>query len=176
MQRNVIETATGAIVLAVAAVFALYASQHSQVGLDSSDGYPLHASFTNATGISTGSDVRIGGVKVGVVSDIMLDKNTYEAVATFLLKRDIQVPSDSSAAVASAGLLGDKFVDITPGGSEEMLQKDGKITYTQSSVSLEQLIGKFMFGGGSGGSAEKGAAPAEKTAKQPAPDMMPDLQ
>lgn len=157
MQRNVIETVLGAVVLTIAAGFMVFAYEGSQVKVE--DGYPIKARFDNITGINTGSDVRIGGIKIGVVSGLDLDNETYQAVATLQIRNQTKLPTDSSAAIASSGLLGDKFVQITPGADEAMLEKNGMITYTQSSISLEELIGKFVFS--SGGVDEKPAEAAE---------------
>lgn len=163
MQKNVIETITGAVVLATAAIFLVYASEHSQINVD--DGYKLNAHFSNATGLATGSDVRVGGVKIGVVSGMSLDPETYQAVVMMEIKPEIKIPADSSAAIASSGLLGDKFVALEPGGDEKMLEPGGKIEFTQSSVSLEEMIGKFMFsGGGVDKNNSDGAAPSGATA------------
>lgn len=156
MQKNAIETITGAVVLIIAGVFLFHASKHSDLTIDS-EGDQLQAKFSDATGISAGSDVRIGGVKIGVVSNMGLDETTYEATTTLQLKKGVQVPADSSAAIVSSGLLGDKFIAITPGGDDTMLKSGEKIEFTQSSVSLEELIGKFMFSGGGVDKEEKPA-------------------
>lgn len=159
MQKNIIETLIGGVVLLVAGGFLVFAYKGSDMGLRSGDGYTVKARFTNATGINIGSDVRVGGIKVGVVSDMKLDPETYDAVAFFRINATTQLPADSSASVASAGLLGEKFVQITPGGEEKMLADGGRIEFTQSSVSLEELIGKFVF---SGGGVDKGEKTDEK--------------
>ncbi len=153
MQRNIIETIMGAVVLAIAGGFMLFAYEGSQMRVR--EGYPVKARFTNATGLALGSDVRIGGVKVGAVSDLALDQENYQALATLTLEKYVRIPDDSSASIASSGLLGDKFVQISPGADEKMLGADGLIKFTQSSVSLEELIGKLMF---SGGGVDKGAS------------------
>lgn len=158
MNRNLIETLTGVLVLGTAGVFLLFAYQSSGMGISTKDGYTVSARFANATGINTGSDVRIGGIKIGIVSDMKLDPETYEAQAILRIAGNTPIPADSSAAIASSGLLGDKFVQISPGGDEEMLKEGGRIGFTQSSVSLEELIGKFVFSGG--GVDKKQEAPA----------------
>jgi phospholipid/cholesterol/gamma-HCH transport system substrate-binding protein len=159
MQKNIIETIVGAAVIAVAGGFLAFAYNSSDISKGSSDGYTVRAKFANATGINVGSDVRVGGIKVGVVSDMKLDPETYEAIAYLFVNDDNKLPKDSSAAIASAGLLSEKFVQLTPGGDEDMLKDGGRIEFTQSSVSLEELIGKFVF---SGGGVDKGGKPAEE--------------
>lgn len=146
MQKNIVETLMGAVVLAVAASFFIFAYNKSDVSME--DGYKITAKFDNASGVALGSDVRVGGVKVGVVSDLALDSKTYQAVLTLQIRNSAKLPKDSSAAVSGDGLLGGKYVQIIPGGDEAMLASGGAIEYTQSAVNLEEMIGKFMFSGG----------------------------
>lgn len=146
MKRNAIETIIGAVVLAVAAGFLSFAYDKGDV--KSIDGYEIRADFSNATGIAPGSEVRIGGVKVGAVNNLALDPKTYLASVYMQIKAEVQLPKDSSAAIVSAGLLGDKFVSIEPGADNTNLSRGDRIEYTQSSVSIEEMIGKFMFSGG----------------------------
>jgi phospholipid/cholesterol/gamma-HCH transport system substrate-binding protein len=146
MQKNILETIMGAVVLVVAGAFLMFAYRGSDVRVE--DGYDITARFANASGIALGSDVRIGGIKVGVISDLSLDATSYEAVVAMQIGKSTKLPKDSSAAIVSSGLLGEKFVQITPGGDEAMLDAGGKIEFTQSAVNLEELIGKFVFSGG----------------------------
>lgn len=147
MHKNIIESIIGAVVLLVAAGFLVFAYKGSDMGV-SGDGYAVKSKFTDATGINVGSDVRIGGIKIGTVTAMELDPQSYEAVAVMHIANKAQIPADSSAAIVSAGLLGDKFIQVTPGGDDAMLKDGGSIRFTQSSVSLEELIGKFVFSGG----------------------------
>ncbi len=146
MQKNIIETLMGAVVLGVAAVFMVFAYQGS--GMRVENGYVVTAKFTNASGIALGSDVRIGGIKVGTVSNLALDPESYDAVLSIQIRSATKLPKDSSASIVSSGLLGEKYIQLTPGGDEKMLAAGDKIEFTQSSVNLEELIGKFMFSGG----------------------------
>jgi len=163
MANNAIETVMGAVVLVVAGGFLYFAYSNSSV--KKIDGYSVTASFSNISGIAAGSDVRVGGIKVGVVEAMMLDPKSYRAVAKLRVADDIKLPKDSSAAVRSSGLLGDKFIAVDPGGDEANLVDGDKITYTQPSVSLEEMIGKFVF---SGGGVDKGNAAADHVAPKPA--------
>jgi len=144
MQNNMFETIMGALVLIVAVAFMTFAYQSSN--LKAVEGYDVKAKFSTVAGIGLGSDVRIGGIKIGVVGDMDLDPDTYKAVVTFQIKNNIKLPSDSSAAVVSDGLLGSKYIKIEPGQDEKMLASGESITITQSSVSLEEIIGKMAFG------------------------------
>jgi phospholipid/cholesterol/gamma-HCH transport system substrate-binding protein len=141
--RNVAEMLTGAVVLLITAGFLAYAVAHS--GRSSVSGYPLIARFDHIDGLTVGSDVRMAGVKVGTIADARIDQQSYLAVVTLTVQDRLQLPKDSSAEVTSDGLLGGKFLSLTPGGDSMMLEPGGTITITQSSVSLEQLLGKFIF-------------------------------
>lgn len=163
MARNIIETIMGAVVLIVAIGFLMFA--YRQSAIKEVDGYRLYATFTDISGISPGSDVRVGGLKVGVVESLELDPKTFQASVLMEIKKDVQLPKDSSAAVASSGLLGDKFIKLDPGGDDATLKEDDVIRFTQSSVSLEEMIGKFVFSGGgvsSGGDAGSSDASSAK--------------
>jgi phospholipid/cholesterol/gamma-HCH transport system substrate-binding protein len=155
MANNAIETVMGAVVLAVAGGFLYFAYDNSNV--KPVEGYQVTAAFSNISGITSGSSVRIGGIKVGVVEDLTLDEKTYQAIATLRIKNEVHLPRDSSAAIQSTGLIGDKFLALEPGGDEEALKDGDKIAFTQPSVSLEEMIGKFVF---SGGGADKSTKPA----------------
>lgn len=143
MSENPAEVLTGAAVLAVAIGFAAYASQG--LGLSrASDSYLLHASFRSVEGITVGTDVRMAGVKVGSVTALELNPQTFMADAAVTVKRGIEVPDDSTIAVASEGLLGGSFIEIQPGGSPDILPAGGEIEDTQGAVSLITLLMKFV--------------------------------
>lgn len=159
MANNAIETVMGAVVLAVAGGFLYFAYANSNV--KKIDGYDVMADFSNITGINAGSDVRIGGIKVGVVQKLALDPQTYQAQATLRVRDDVKLPKDSSVAVRSAGLLGEKFLAVEIGGDDEMLKQGDLMTHTESSVSLEEMLGKFIFSAANankGGSDKKSAS------------------
>jgi phospholipid/cholesterol/gamma-HCH transport system substrate-binding protein len=146
MASNAAETLIGAVVLAVAGGFLVYAANTADVDVGRS-GYELVAKFRKAEGIDVGGDVRIAGVKVGSVSGMTLDPTTYLARVTFVIDRDVKVPEDSSAKITSASLLGASYLAIDPGGADLMLEPGEEIANTQSSVSVGDLIGKFIHGG-----------------------------
>ena len=91
------------------------------------------------------ADVRIAGVKVGSVTDQRIDPQTFLAVVTVKIADGVELPKDSGAEVTSESLLGGKYLSLTPGGDSENLKPNGTIKNTPSSVSLEQLLGKFIF-------------------------------
>ncbi|MES2984000.1 MAG: outer membrane lipid asymmetry maintenance protein MlaD [Pseudomonadota bacterium] len=166
MANNAIETVMGAVVLAVAGGFLYFAYSNSNV--KPVEGYTVTAAFSNINGITPGSTVRVGGIKIGVVETLVLDPKSYQAVATMRIGNAIKLPSDSSAAVQSSGLLGEKFLAIEPGGDDKNLADGEKIAFTQPSISLEEMIGKFVF---SGGGADKGGK--ADAAEKPADDAQP---
>lgn len=157
-RRSVAEVATGGIVLLAAAGFVLYAAAHT--GRTGGGGYPLHAEFDSIDGISDGSDVRLAGVKVGSVTRTAVDPRTYRATVDLMVAGNVQLPRDSSAQITTEGLLGGKYVSLMPGGDEKMLPPGGEIVHTQPSISLEALLGKFIFGMSSSGPGTKPDKPA----------------
>ena len=142
-RRNLAEVLTGAVVLLVAAGFLAYAVAHS--GRTATSGYLLYARFDHIDGLGAGADVRLAGVKVGSVSDEQIDPQSFQAVVALSLRNDIKLPKDSAAIVSSESLLGGKYLSLQPGGDETMLQPGQTITITQGSISLEDLLGKFIF-------------------------------
>jgi len=143
MGGNLVETLIGAVVLVVAAGFFFFAYGRADVGAVS--GYEVIAKFERIDGLSVGSDVRMSGIKIGTVLNQTLDPEDYLAVVRLSIDPSVKLPDDSSAEVVSDGLLGSKYMSLVPGGADEMIEVGGEIRFTQSSVSLEQLIGKFMF-------------------------------
>jgi len=147
MSNNVIETFIGALVIVVAGFFLHFAYKTTDINLDQ-DSYYLIAKFDKADGISLGGDVKIGGVKIGKIYDISLDEKSYMAIVTVAVKESIKLPLDSSAEIISSGLIGDKYISLTPGSDDEFLGNNDIIQFTQSSISIESLIGKFIFDSG----------------------------
>ena len=147
MKENVAEAFIGGLVVLVAAAFLVFMGQSS--GFSGSNGqYDLVAKFRSAEGVVVGSDVRMAGVKIGSVTDISLDPVTYLATTEFTVQDGIKVPDDSEAGIATEGLLGGAFVELSPGGSEFMLASGDEVINTQSAVSLLQLLMQFASGSG----------------------------
>jgi len=144
-QNSVAETAIGAVVILAAVGFVVYAGSVSgrQAARDS---YPLSAKFRSVEGIAVGTDVRLAGIRVGTVTGLVLDPATYQATASFTVDSGLSIPEDSDVAIASEGLLGGSYVEITPGASEFMLAAGDEVANTQSSVSLLNLLMKFGTG------------------------------
>jgi phospholipid/cholesterol/gamma-HCH transport system substrate-binding protein len=142
-RRSIAEVLTGVVVLLVAAGFLGYAVAHS--GRSAASGYTLYARFDHIDGLGVGADVRLAGVKVGSVNEERIDPETFQAVIALSVRSDIKLPKDSAAIITSESLLGGKYVSLQPGGDQTILQPGQAITITQSSVSLEELLGKFIF-------------------------------
>ncbi|SFC10616.1 outer membrane lipid asymmetry maintenance protein MlaD [Tropicimonas isoalkanivorans] len=138
------EIIAGAATLAVAVGFFVYAAQGGGVTTSPRDGYDLNASFRSAEGIAVGSDVRLAGVKVGTVTGLDLNRQTFRADMTLNVDGDLEVPEDSSIAISSEGLLGGNFVELVPGGSPFNLEPGGEIEDTQGALSLLGLLAKFV--------------------------------
>lgn len=144
MKRNFLETIMGAVVLVVAGFFV--ATAYSSSGIKNVEGYKVIASFEKIDGIAIGSDVRIGGIKIGTVVEQNLDPQTYKANLTLNVSKKLKLPVDTGAEIVSESLLGGKYINLSPGADDVILKDGDKIEYTQSSVNIEQLIGKYAFG------------------------------
>lgn len=146
MGESRIDAALGALVLAAALAFVAYAGQVAGWGAVRG-GYELTASFRSAEGVRVGSDVRIGGVKVGTVAGMTLDPTTFRADLRLSLRPDLALPEDTLAVIASEGLLGGAFIELMPGGSPFDLASGERIEQTQSAVSLVTLLMRAVTGG-----------------------------
>jgi phospholipid/cholesterol/gamma-HCH transport system substrate-binding protein len=179
MKQNLMETAVGALVIAIALGFFIFMYSTTGVGRGSG-GYHLTAKFKNVEGINVGSDIRMSGIKIGSVTNQTLDNKTFDAVLTFAIDPTIKLPDDSTAKITSEGLLGGKFIALEPGGSDTILADGGTITYTQGAIDLWSMVSDYMFsgkkgsdsGGGSssqdGGQSQQPQQPAPQSEQQPA--------
>src|SRR6516165_7309659 len=165
MSRNMIETVLGAVGRVVAALFLFFAYTTSQVR--SVAGYQVTEEFDRIDGIRDGSDVRIAGVKVGSVIGATLDPKTFLATLRISIAHKYKLPDDTVAEIVSSSLLGDKYMALVPGGSDKVIPPGGRIKYTQSPASLENLIGQMIYSppGGQQQPASKTATPQPQ--KQP---------
>ena len=140
-----VEVLAGALVVAVAVGFLVYATQFAGGGSNGED-YPLTASFRSAEGVTVGTDVRLAGVQIGTVTGLELNSETYRADARFAIEGDVRLPDDTTAAVASEGLMGGTFIEMLPGGSPFNLEPGSQIRDTQGAVSLMTLLLRFVTG------------------------------
>ena len=152
------EVLAGAAVLALAAGFAIYAARGTGV-VGETASYPLTASFRSVEGAGVGTDVRLAGVKVGTVTDLKLNPETFFADATISMRKDVALPVDSTILISSEGLLGGNFVEVQPGGALEVLEPGTEIEDTQGAVSLITLLLKFAGGSGDAAATDETATP-----------------
>jgi phospholipid/cholesterol/gamma-HCH transport system substrate-binding protein len=148
MSENATEVLVGGVVLAAAIGFFVYAGQVTGAGGTTGSSYTLSASFRSADGISVGTDVRLAGVRVGSVTGLELNPETFRADVDFSVADGIDIPDDTQAVIASEGLLGGNFLELVPGGSPFNLAPGDDIYETQSAVSLTTLILRAVGGGG----------------------------
>lgn len=153
MGRNLIETLMGAVVLAVAVIFIVFA--YSKADVQSVSGYQLKATFDRVDGLRDGADVRISGIKVGTVVKSELNPQTYLAEVWLSIDPSVKVPKDSAAKILLSGLLGDTYMALSPGGDEQYLKPGDEIQFTQGSVDIISLVGQAVFGKAGGDSAGK---------------------
>ena len=167
-----LEFAVGAfLLLALASLLVLaLASTNGRFQLGGGGSYPLKARFTNIGQLRLAAPVKIGGVTIGRVAKIDLDPVKLDSVLTLDIdQRYKDLPADTSAGILTAGLLGESFVGLSPGGDPEALKPGDEIAYTTPSVDLIQMVGKYMFSGGGAS-----AAPADKPSPEAAPAGTPD--
>ena len=145
MRRNMIETVMGAVVLLVAVSFVVFAFRTTSIDSANSGGYQLLVEFDDASGLVTGTDVRMAGVKVGSVLSQRLNPETYFAEVSLSIDETIKLPTDSSARIIPEGLLGGNYVALEPGGAEDYLGDGEQIQFTQGSINVVDLLGRFIF-------------------------------
>lgn len=147
MARKGIETLVGLFVLLGLAALVFLALKAANLGAfaNNGDSYTLQARFDNIGGLKPRAPVRSAGVVVGRVTEIGLDPQRFQGLVTMEIQRTYRFPRDSSAKIQTAGLLGDQYIGLEPGGSDDNLEPNDIITQTQSAVVLENLIGQFLF-------------------------------
>ena len=143
MHRNTLETVMGAIVLLAAAGFVALAYEAADV--KSNGGYEITAEFGSTGGLSVGDDVRISGIKVGQITAQQLDPITYVAKVSMAIEPTIKIPSDSSARITAASLLGGNYLELMPGAATDTLGAGAVIYDTRDPISLSDLLGKAVF-------------------------------
>lgn len=143
MNKKPVETIMGLVVLAVAAVFMWFAYHVSD--LQVVKGYEVNARFMKIGGLNTGADVRINGIKVGTVISQKINPEDYMVDVKLSIMSDVLLPVDSVITVAGDGLMGDKFIKIEPGKSEEKVQPGATVEQTKDAKSLEDMVGEIIF-------------------------------
>jgi len=146
-----VEISSGIFLLLGIAALVWLATTATNYGRDiGKDTYSVTARFQNIGDLRNRAPVKIGGVTVGVVESISLDPVSFEAVVVMgIASRFDEIPSDTGASILTAGVLGNRYIGLEPGGAPDMLQDGDELFITQSAFVLEQLVGKFIFGAGS---------------------------
>ena len=144
MQRGIIETILGAVVLTIAFVFGFYIWQ-SKEGHGQNYDYHINVSFERIDGLTNGADVKIGGVKIGYVHDITVDPEFFDVNLHMRLDSQYRIPADSSASITSDGLLSDKFIALKIGNSKDMIANQGTLDNSETVVAFEELIARALF-------------------------------
>ncbi len=143
MKKITIETGVGFFLIIGLLCLAYLSVKLGDVNLFGTKQYTVKARFASITGLKEGSGVEIAGVTVGKVSKIHLDK--YEALIELLINSGVRIQEDSIASIRTQGIIGDKYVKILPGGSEEYIKDNGEIFETESAIELEELVSKYIF-------------------------------
>ena len=146
MERTTLDLWVGAFVVAgIAALGVLAMKVGNLESFSASDTYRLVAYFNDVAGLKPKAAIRSSGVLVGRVERITLDTNRYEAKVAMRIDKHYKFPKDTFASILTSGLLGEKYVGLSPGGDEKMLKSGDVIKHTQSAMVLENLVGKFLY-------------------------------
>ena len=146
MKKTKLELLVGIFVLMGIAAVAYLTIKLGSGSLIGGDTYLVEARFANAGGLHVGSSVLLAGVTVGRVEAVRMEPTDYSAIATIRVSSQFRLPTDSMASIKTAGLIGDKYVSLSPGADETYLTPGTRITMTESAVDLESLISKMAFG------------------------------
>jgi phospholipid/cholesterol/gamma-HCH transport system substrate-binding protein len=149
------ETVAGLFVLVGLICVGYLTVKLGNVHLWGSDSYPLYARFNSVSGLKIGNSIEMLGLEIGEIADFSMDQEKSVVVAELRIRKPIKVYDDAIASIKTAGLIGDKYVSIDPGGAGELLKPGGTITQTESPPDLGELIGKYAFGDIEKGSKEK---------------------
>jgi phospholipid/cholesterol/gamma-HCH transport system substrate-binding protein len=144
MKKIDLETAVGFFLLIGIFSLAYISVKLGRLEVLGSKGYVVYAEFDQAGGIKPGASVEIAGVSIGKVTNVNLDK--YQALLTLDINKGIKLQDDSIASIKTRGLIGEKFVQVTPGASEKYISAGGRIRDTESAIDIESLISKYVFG------------------------------
>lgn len=145
MKKFNLEIVVGLFMVVGFLCFAWLSVKLGDVELLGDNSYSVSASFGSISGLKKGALVEISGVRVGKVEAIHLNPETYEAEVTLGIDRAVSLQEDSIASIRTAGIIGDRYIDISPGGADELIGDGGRIFETESAINLEQLVSKYIF-------------------------------
>ncbi len=129
----------------IAALFFMAMQISNLSAFSNNDVYSISARFENSGGLKVKSPVTVAGVRIGRVANISIDNESYESIVKMEIDSQYHLPDDTSASIFTAGLLGEQYVSLEPGGSEDFIEANGMIDITQSAIVLEEVIGQFLF-------------------------------
>lgn len=146
MKKNMYESMAGLFVFLGLAVLVYMTVKLGDVSVFQDDNMKLTARFSTVTGLRTGNPIEMFGIKIGTVADLSIDDKAQMATATLRIDKDVNVYADAIASIKTAGLIGDKFISLDPGGYGEKLKNNDVVINTESPVDIGDLIGKYAFG------------------------------
>ena len=147
MKRTSLEMIVGVFLLAGFASFSYLAIKMGDLDPFKKESYNVSASFTSISGLKEGATLEVAGVVVGKVTKIDLNEEEYEATVYMDIEKSVQLSDDSIASIRTSGIIGDKFIKLTPGGSDIYLESGDMIEETEASISIEELVSKYIFEG-----------------------------
>jgi phospholipid/cholesterol/gamma-HCH transport system substrate-binding protein len=145
MRKFNLEIVVGVFMVVGFVCFAWLSVRLGDIDLFGRSAYEVTASFGSVSGLKNGAIVEIAGVQVGKVTGISFDAGNYEALVTLALEKDVVLQEDSIASVRTAGIIGDRYIDISPGASDVEIHDGGRIVETESAINLEELVSKYIF-------------------------------
>jgi phospholipid/cholesterol/gamma-HCH transport system substrate-binding protein len=143
-KSNKLEIFAGFFVIAAAALFFIYINSIYKSNSAKNEGYIITAKFQNAGGIIEGNDVILAGIRIGKVEGTYLDINDYSAMVKIKINKDVKLPKDSQVSIFNKGILGDKFINVSPGAESEFLKDGDSVMYAQSAINVEDLVFKLV--------------------------------
>ncbi len=148
MKKLQTEIAVGLFMLIGLICMGYLAVKMGDIGLFNDTTYDIQARFVSVSGLKEGSYVEAAGVRVGKVSEIEFNPENFEAIVYMAIDRNVKIQEDATASIRTAGIIGDKFIKISPGGSNNYLESNMEILETEPSINLEELISKYIFESG----------------------------
>ncbi|MBW1802960.1 MAG: outer membrane lipid asymmetry maintenance protein MlaD [Deltaproteobacteria bacterium] len=147
MEKRTVEAAVGVFVIIGIVCVGYLTIKLGKMQWFGDDTYTISARFASVSGLKPGAHVEMAGVQIGQVETISLEQKSKVAIVKIKIKKDVTLSDDVIASIATSGLIGDKYIKLSPGGAEQTLKPGDMITETESAVNLEELIGKYVFGG-----------------------------
>lgn len=145
MKRFNLEVVVGLFMLLGFASFVFMSVKLGDVNIFNDRTYTVNARFGSVAGLKQGATVNIAGVSVGKVANIELNQETYEAMVVMHIKPEVKLQEDSIASIRTAGIIGDRYISILPGGSLDLIEDGGEIFETESAINFEELLSKYIF-------------------------------